>query len=120
MAGLREVEVTRPMRCAGTTACRREGPSTIVAPVPAPQTASADPATYGFGAAARPRTASPSTAAAQAGGAGAESSAEAGGGAGTELLVSGDVLRLVTGTELLTVTVAAWTAFTDVAAHRGA
>ncbi|KPC69974.1 hypothetical protein ADL35_41185 [Streptomyces sp. NRRL WC-3753] len=65
MASMREVEATRPMRWAGTIACRREGPSTIVAPMPAPQAASASPATYGFGAAARARTASPSRAAVQ-------------------------------------------------------
>ncbi|APY90153.1 hypothetical protein A7J05_34820 [Streptomyces alfalfae] len=65
MASMREVEATRPMRRAGTIACRREGPSTIVAPIPAPQTASDSPAAYGFGAAARPRMASPSTAAVQ-------------------------------------------------------
>src|SRR5215207_9992432 len=76
MASMREVEATRPIRWAGTIACRREGARTIVAPMAAPQTASARPATYGFGAAARPRTASPSTAAVQVS---AEPSAEGGG-----------------------------------------
>ncbi|GAA2697267.1 hypothetical protein Apa02nite_056690 [Actinoplanes palleronii] len=41
MASMREVEVTRPIRWAGTIACRREGASTMVAPMPAPRTASA-------------------------------------------------------------------------------